>query len=87
MTAYFSATTRKDNEHLGHNGTSNKPPDPTHIDTSEIAKLTDDEKQQISKILDQQNPDALAAQVAKIFRQKFQKDLAEKPTNNGKPIH
>ena len=45
--------------------------------------LTDDEKEQIAKILEQQNPDALAAQVAKIFRQKFQKELEEKTSNEG----
>ena len=45
--------------------------------------LTDDEKQQITKILEQQNPDALAVQVAKIFRQKFQKELEEKTSNEG----
>ena len=45
--------------------------------------LTDDEKEQIAKILEQQNPDALAAQVAKIFRQKFQKELEEKTSSEG----
>ena len=45
--------------------------------------LTDDEKEQIAKILEQQNPDALAAQVAKIFRQKFQKELEDKTSNEG----
>lgn len=45
--------------------------------------LTDDEKEQIAKILEQQNPDALAAQVAKIFRQKFQKEIEEKTSNEG----
>ena len=58
-----------------------KPPDTT-MDTSGPT-LTDDEKAQITKILEQQNPDALAAQVAKIFRQKFQKELEEKTSNEG----
>ena len=52
------------------------------MDTSEPT-LTDDEKEQIAKILEQQNPDALAAQVAKIFRQKFQKELEEKTSSEG----
>ena len=60
-----------------------KPPDTTNMDTSGPT-LTDDEKQQITKILEQQNPDALAAQVAKIFRQKFQKELEEKTSAEGK---
>ena len=60
-----------------------KPPDTTNMDTSGPT-LTDDEKQQITKILEQQNPDALAAQVAKIFRQKFQKELEEKTSTEGK---
>ena len=58
---------------------ADKPPD---TDTSGPT-LTDDEKQQITKILEQQNPDALAAQVAKIFRQKFQKELEEKTSSEG----
>ena len=62
-------------------GKADKPPD-TDMDTSGPT-LTDDEKQQITKILEQQNPDALAAQVAKIFRQKFQKELEEKTSNEG----